>query len=71
MCAFIEKLELWFHRVQRGNTVYFSNLAVALEKNKVELYALLTQNRSLSAIIKTRIFFKKYFRDSANTDLPE
>ena len=39
ICAFIEKLELLFRRVQRGNATSFSNLDGALEKNKVNANA--------------------------------
>ena len=63
--AFIEKLELWF---QRGNVASFFNLDAAIEKNKVGLDA------ELKAMMEARLQslkqeFKRYFPNSANTDL--
>ena len=45
--AFVEKLGLWFQRVQNGNYASFSNLDPALAKNKVDL-----DGKLKSAILK-------------------
>ena len=65
--AFIEKLELWFRRVQRGNTAFFSNFDAVLEKNQVGLDAKL--NARIEAHLQSlKQEFERCFPDLANTE---
>ena len=67
--AFVEKLGLWFRRVQNGNYASFSNLDAALAKNKVDLDGKLkSEIEAHLQCLKQE--FERYFPDLTHDDLP-
>ena len=69
ICAFIAKLALWYHRVQKGNTASFPNLDAALEKRNIDFKGQL-KSEVKSHLKQLKLEFEHYFPDLDDNKFP-